>query len=98
AARNPYFNMVERWDDGYFKLVKDIGSITCRQSAPDVFDLNASFYFYHRDFFKSSFQTVFTPRSLIYVMPHICFDLDYLIDFVFLEFLLSNKKLEFELC
>jgi CMP-N,N'-diacetyllegionaminic acid synthase len=98
AARNPYFNMVERQDDGYFKLVKDKGSIIGRQSAPEVFDLNASFYFYRRDFFRSLFPTVFTPRSLVYVMPHICFDLDHLIDFVFLEFLLSNNKLEFELC
>jgi CMP-N,N'-diacetyllegionaminic acid synthase len=98
AARNPYFNMVERQDDGYFKLVKDKGSITGRQSAPEVFDLNASFYFYRRDFFRFLFPTVFTPRSLVYVMPHICFDLDHLIDFVFLEFLLSNNKLEFELC
>ena len=98
ATRNPYFNMVEPRGDGYFKLVKDKGCIKGRQSAPQVFDLNASFYFYNRDFFRSSFSTVFTNRSLVYVMPHICFDLDHMIDFLFLEFLLSNKKLEFELC
>lgn len=98
AARNPYFNMVERRDDRYFSLVKDKGSISGRQTAPEVFDLNASFYFYRRDFFRASFPTVFTPRSLVYVMPHICFDLDHLIDFEFLEFLFSNNKLEFDLC
>ncbi len=31
-------------------------------------------------------------------MPHICFDLDHKIDFDFLEFLILNKKLDFELC
>lgn len=98
AERNPYFNMVERQDNGYFNLVKEKLRITDRQSAPEVFDLNASFYFYRRDFFKSLFPTVFTPKSLVYVMPHVCFDLDHLIDFVFLEFLLSNKKLDFDLC
>jgi CMP-N,N'-diacetyllegionaminic acid synthase len=98
AARNPYFNMVEQQDDGYYNLVKDKGIITGRQSAPKVFDLNASFYFYRRDFFRTSFPSVFTDRSLVYVMPHICFDLDHLIDFVFLEFLLEKGKLDFELC
>jgi CMP-N-acetylneuraminic acid synthetase len=97
AARNPYFNMVERQPNGYFMLVKDKGRITGRQSAPEVFELNASFYFYRREFFKSSYQTVITPRSLVYVMPHICFDLDHLTDFSYLEFLLSSKNLDFDL-
>jgi CMP-N-acetylneuraminic acid synthetase len=97
AARNPYFNMVEPSGNGYFKLVKDKGHFMGRQSAPEVFELNASFYFYHRDFFRSSFPTVFTNRTLVYVMPHICFDLDHMLDFLFLDFLLSNNKLEFEL-
>jgi hypothetical protein len=30
-------------------------------------------------------------------MPHICFDLDHLIDFDFLEYLLSNNKLDFQI-
>lgn len=98
AARNPYFNMVEKGEDGYYKLVKSSGGILSRQSAPEVYELNASFYFYRRSFFSGSFQTAITPRSLIYVMPHICFDLDHLLDFMFLEFLLTNEKLDFELC
>jgi len=98
AARNPYFNMVEQKGNGYFYLVKNEGNFLTRQSAPKVYDLNASFYFYKRSFFELNFKTVFTSNSLIYEMPHICFDLDHKIDFDFLEFLINNNRLDFELC
>ena len=97
AARNPYFNMVEKKEDGYYGLVKDIGHIFSRQSAPEVYDLNASFYFYKRIFFEQKGRTVFTQKSLIYLMPHLCFDLDHIIDFEFLNYLLSKNKLEFSI-
>jgi len=97
AARNPYFNMVEQKENGYYDLVKREGAILTRQSAPKVYDLNASFYFYKRQFFSEGLKTVFTQRSLIYLMPHLCFDLDHVIDFEFLDFLLSNNKLAFSI-
>ena len=99
AARNPYFNMVEEKENGFYSLVKTNidGSLMTRQSAPKVFDLNASFYWYKRSFFDSIFKTAITNQSLVYIMPHICFDLDHPIDFSFMEFLLKYKKLDFEL-
>ena len=97
ANRNPYFNMVEQKETGYYDLVKREGAILTRQSAPKVYDLNASFYFYRREFFSEGFKTVFTQRSLIYLMPHLCFDLDHIIDFEFLDFLLANGKLDFSI-
>jgi CMP-N,N'-diacetyllegionaminic acid synthase len=97
AARNPYFNMVEQKENGYYHLVKSGGTVLTRQSAPAVYDLNASFYFYKRAFFSEGLKTVFTDRSLIYTMPHLCFDLDHLIDFEFLSYLLSHNKLDFEI-
>jgi CMP-N,N'-diacetyllegionaminic acid synthase len=97
AARNPYFNMVEKKENGYFNLVSQGGDILSRQTAPKVYDMNASFYFYRRDFFDNKFKTAITPKSIIYEMPHECFDLDNPIDFEFLEFLLSNRKLSFEI-
>ena len=97
AARNPYFNMVEKKKNGYYQLVAKCGNVMTRQSAPDVYDLNASFYFYKRAFFTLEYKTVFTEASLIYTMPHICFDLDHVIDFDFLEYLLSNNKLDFQI-
>lgn len=98
AARNPYFNMVEKKSNDFFNLVKvrDEVSLT-RQNAPDVYDLNASFYFYRRSFFDMEKVGVITDRSLIYEMPHICFDLDHLIDFEFMEFLILHKKIDFQL-
>jgi CMP-N-acetylneuraminic acid synthetase len=98
ANRNPYFNMVEV-NGKYCSLVKkgsDNIPLT-RQSAPPVYDLNASFYWYRRSFFDLGAKSVITERSLIYEMDHICFDLDHMIDFEFLDFLLTNKKLDFEL-
>jgi N-acylneuraminate cytidylyltransferase len=97
AARNPYFNMVEKKADGYYDLVKREGTILTRQSAPQVYDLNASFYFYRRGFFSQGSKSVFTQRSLIYLMPHLCFDLDHVIDFEFLDYLLASNKLDFSI-
>jgi CMP-N,N'-diacetyllegionaminic acid synthase len=96
ANRNPYFNMVEEKMDGYFGLCKK-GEFLSRQAAPKVYDMNASFYFYRRLFFEKDFQTVFTDKSLVYEVPHTCFDLDHIIDFEFMSFLLDNNKLDFDL-
>jgi CMP-N-acetylneuraminic acid synthetase len=96
AARNPYFNMVEVQENGYYGTVKK-GSFLTRQSAPKVYDMNASFYFYRRRFFSEGYRSAITDRSLIYEMPHICFDLDHPVDFEFLSFLLEQNKLDFSL-
>ena len=94
ANKNPYFNMVERKEDGYYGLVKK-GQFLSRQTAPPIYELNASFYFYRRSFFEQELKTVITDFSLVYPMKHICFDLDHEIDFEFLSFLLENNKLSF---
>lgn len=99
AARNPYFNMVEINDEGYYGLVKTNpnGTVMSRQAAPEVYDLNASFYWYRRTFFELETKSVFTKKSLIYPMNHMCFDLDHPVDFLFMEYLLKNDKLDFDL-
>jgi CMP-N,N'-diacetyllegionaminic acid synthase len=99
ASRNPYFNMVEEKPNGFFNLVKvnTDGTFMTRQSAPKVFELNASFYWYRRCFFDNDYKSPITNESLIYLVPHICFDLDHLIDFYFMEFLIENEKLDFNL-
>src|SRR5690606_21774824 len=76
ANRNPYFNMVEQGKDGFYKLCKQ-GEFLTRQSSPQVFDLNASFYLYKPSFFDQGYKTVMTDYTLIYEVPHICFDLDH---------------------
>jgi len=98
ASRNPYFNMVEEKNNRFYAQVKEPkDQILTRQSAPKVFDMNASFYFYKRLFFDKSYVGPITDKSKIYLIPHICFDLDDIIDFEFLSFLIKNKKLDFEL-
>lgn len=95
ASRSPYFNMVEEGADGYVKVVKDIGDVLSRQSAPKVFDMNASLYIYRRDFFDKGLQKATTERSLAYVMEHVCFDLDEPIDFEIMQLLMQHNKLDF---
>jgi len=98
ANRNPYFNMVEPGKDGFFSQVKKLDdSIKTRQSAPKVYDMNASFYFYKRAFFDIGYKGAVTDKSIIYVVPHICFDLDHLIDFEIISYLIKNDKLDFQL-
>lgn len=97
ANRNPYFNMVEPKENGYYSLIKSSADFLTRQSAPPVFDMNASFYFYRRSFFKDKIYSTITAKSLIYKVPHLCFDLDHLIDFEFMQFLMENNKLDFKL-
>jgi CMP-N,N'-diacetyllegionaminic acid synthase len=95
--RNPYFNMVEPDGKGYCKLVKEGLVIKSRQQAPVVYDMNASFYFYRRRFFDEGWQTALTDRSLFYLVPHNCFDLDHPIDFTLMELMLREHLLDFEL-
>jgi CMP-N,N'-diacetyllegionaminic acid synthase len=96
ANRSPYFNMVEQKQNGFYSLVKLPGDLVLsRQSAPKVYDLNASFYFYKRVFFDLNYQSAVTDRSTIYVVPHICFDLDHPIDFEIISCLIEGNKLDF---
>lgn len=95
ASRSPYFNQVEQKENGYFNKVKDAGTVLTRQSAPKVYNLNASFYIYRREFFDLGYKGAITDRSLIYLMKHTCFDLDHPIDFEIISFLLENNKLDF---
>ncbi|WP_423818746.1 acylneuraminate cytidylyltransferase family protein [Salinimicrobium sp. TIG7-5_MAKvit] len=92
AARNPYFNMVELSEEGFAQLCKN-GSFLTRQSAPAVYDMNASFYIFKSKFFND--RVGLMDKALIYEVPHICFDLDHPIDFEFMSFMLENKKLKF---
>jgi len=97
ANRNPYFNMVEKKENDYFSTVKSASSFLSRQSAPEVFDMNASFYFYRREYFELGLKTAISKKSLIYKMDHVCFDLDDQIDFIFMEYLIKNNLLGFKI-
>jgi CMP-N-acetylneuraminic acid synthetase len=59
--------------------------------------MNASFYFYRRSFFDMGYKGAITDKSIIYEIPHICFDLDHHLDFEVITFLIENDKLDFKL-
>lgn len=96
AARNPYFNMVEKGLGGYVRLVKEKGEIKSRQAAPKVYDMNASFYFFRRAFFREGYKTTITDKSLVYVMDHLCFDLDEPHDFTIMDLMMRNNFFDFK--
>ncbi len=97
ANRNPYFNMVEQHENGFVELVKKGYGFKSRQEAPPVFDMNASFYFFKREFFDQNWTTAITDRSLAYVVPHLCFDLDHPHDFLIMEMLMKENQLGFSI-
>ena len=96
ANRNPYFNMVEPDEKGFYHLSKEGHIIKSRQTAPLVYDMNASFYIYRRKFFDSKWEIAITDKSLAYIVPHTCFDLDHPMDFTIMELLIKEKLLDFE--
>ena len=92
CARNPYFNMVQMNDEGYYNVVLG-GKYTTRQSAPKVYDMNASIYVYRRSIFEQEHPRAVTDKSLIFVMNHVCFDLDEPSDYDYLSYLVDTKRI-----
>ena len=96
ANKNPYFNMVEQDSDGFYTLSKKSEMVLSRQAAPAVYEMNASFYFYRRSFYNQQKLYLF-KNALIFKMNHESFDLDHIIDFDFLEYMIINNKLTFNI-
>lgn len=65
ARRSPYFNMVERKEDGYYRTVVE-AEYTSRQQAPVCYDMNASIYAYARSYLLSN--NVFRRKAVIWKM------------------------------
>ena len=96
CGRNPYFNMVEAKPSGFYGLVKQHDTTT-RQHAPKVYDINGSIYVYARAALDCPDPRAVTTRTLVYVMDHICFDLDEPSDYEYLAYLLAARKLPFDI-
>ena len=83
--------MVEVSKDGKVRLVKD-GDFATRQSAPEVFDMNASIYVWWKDILKEKRATLL-ENSHIYIMPkERSVDIDDSIDFKIAEMLLKDAE------
>lgn len=91
AHRNPYFNMVEV----HGKMVRRVKESNCvnRQSAPQVFDMNASIYVWWKDILMKK-KSSFLRNSRIYVMPkERSVDIDDYIDFKIAEMFLKETPM-----
>ena len=86
AQRNPYFNMVEVDKRGRVVLSKK-GFFVSRQTAPKVYDMNASVYVWWKDILKKE-KKIFLKNSKIYIMSKDrSVDIDDDLDFRIAEFL-----------
>lgn len=91
CGRNPYFSMVQQKENGFYGTVCD-GKFTSRQTAPKVYDMNGSIYVYRREALLPEHPRAVTDRSLVYVMDHICFDLDEPEDYDYLSYLVETGR------
>lgn len=93
SRRNPYFNMVET-HEGHARLCKALpANVLSRQSAPRVYDLNASIYVYRRSFFDKEENYCIGKSTGIYVMPSCrSWDVDHEEDFHILEALMRYNR------
>jgi CMP-N,N'-diacetyllegionaminic acid synthase len=88
ARRNPYFNMVRKGENGYERVIAT--DVTTRQSAPEIYDMNASLYAYAPDFLMRA-NGIFDGRCGVIKMPDTgVLDIDSESDFEFMEVIASH--------
>lgn len=89
SEKNPYFNMIEYGPDGSLRLCKKMPGITSRQSAPQVYSMNASIYIWHKSTLSKG---LWGGRSKLYLMPRErSIDIDTQFDFDLVENLLCTS-------
>lgn len=91
SRRSPYFNLVERAEDGAVALSKPSDPpIARRQDAPPCFDMNAAIYAWRRDDFVKR-PAVFYPDTQLFEMPEErSHDIDSETDFAVVELLMQR--------
>ena len=88
ARRSPYFNMVEKKEDGYYKKICQ-SAYTARQQAPLTYELNASIYAYNPRFLSNVIvKTILDYDCGISIMPDfLVLDIDSEEDFEMMQYL-----------
>ncbi len=78
ARDNPYFNMLERNQNGTFQLSKTLPArVTYRQASPKVYALNGAVYLWTRDELFRPDDSVVRGNMELYIMPdHRSIDID----------------------
>lgn len=96
ARRNPYFNMVQECEQGYERVIRS--ELVTRQSAPQVYDMNASLYAYNPKFLKKEMGIFEGKCEIIKMFDTAVLDLDYKDDFELMQVIaeyLYRKDSEF---
>lgn len=88
ARRSPYFNMVERKPDGFYRKICE-SKHTARQQASKSYEMNASIYAYSPDFLRSDItKTIIDYNCGISMMPdYLVLDIDSEEDFAMMQYL-----------
>lgn len=92
AARNPYYNVLERRGEGV-ALVKELdAAVSSRQLAPECFDMNDAAWAWRRDDLLSRPATLY-PATAMHVMPaERSVDIDSELDLRIAELLLRGSS------
>lgn len=67
SRRSPYFNMVNKKENGFYGLVLEKGYAARQQITDKCYDMNASIYAYRREYLLSGFAH--QRNAAIWVMP-----------------------------
>lgn len=88
ARRSPYFNMVEKKPDGFYRKICE-SDYTARQQAPKSYEMNASIYAYSPAFLKRAInKTIIDYNCGISIMPdYLVLDIDSEEDFEMMKYL-----------
>lgn len=92
SRKNPYFNMLEENNEGYFELCKKKAFIPSRQQVPPVYDMNASINCFSRSFLLNKKNKAYTDskKTLVYLMEDYAIDIDTELDLKYINFLMRG--------
>lgn len=90
SRKNPYYNMVEKNNNKLVVCKNSKKIFKRRQDAPVVYDVNASIYFWKRNFLLKT-KKVINSKTAIYIMPfERSIDIDSFADFKLVKFFLKK--------
>ncbi|MES2594360.1 MAG: acylneuraminate cytidylyltransferase family protein [Verrucomicrobiota bacterium] len=92
SRRSPYFNLLEKTEEGEFRTAKRLpGGVLRRQDAPQCYDMNASIYVWRREVLEAD-TGLYHPGTAVYVMPEErSWDIDSEMDWAVVELLMKRK-------
>lgn len=95
AHRNPYFNMVQKDESEYLRLVcsKESGEVHRRQDAPVLYDLTTVAYVVNPALIRNQDSLFSGNIRGIYVPPERAIDIDTQLDFDIAEYLFQRRSL-----